>query len=175
MITAGGEKQMSKKAFILVSICLLTTVIGCTNQGGTTHTNNYTAKTVKESKANNQHLNTKSTTKSSHQALMKEDELVKELEKMNGVNKATVYRDGQNVLVGLDVKDEKKAENIRNNVQTYMLKKHPNHQIHVTTDKNLHSRIQKLKPLDGHPIRNTAEDVNILINDIGNVVTAPFR
>lgn len=39
----------------------------------------------------------------------------------------------------------------------------------------LQSRIQKLKPLDGHPIRNTAEDVNILIKDIGHAVAAPFE
>lgn len=30
-------------------------------------------------------------------------------------------------------------------------------------------------PLDGHPVRNFANDVSVLISDIGRTVTAPFR
>lgn len=103
------------------------------------------------------------------------DELVKKIESINEVEKVTVYKDGQHVLIGTYLHYYKKEENVKKEVQNYIAKEHPNHQIHITSDQHLHSRIQKLKSLDGHPIQNTAEDINILIKDIGRAVTAPFQ
>lgn len=78
-------------------------------------------------------------------------------------------------MVGLDLNNQKQIKHVQNEVHNHIIKEYPNHKIHVTSDPQLHSRIQKLKPLDGHPIRNTAEDVNILIKDIGRAVTKPFE
>ena len=162
---------MNKKIIALVSICALATIVGCTKQN---EAQNYNTKSVKESKINTSHMNMKST-ETKKQRTSQKDELVKKIESIDGVKKATVYKDGQHVLIGMDLHDYKKEQNIKKEVQNYIAKEHPNHQIHITADQHLHSRIQKLKSLDGHPIRNTAEDINILIKDIGSAVTAPFE
>jgi len=108
------------------------------------------------------------------------DVIARHAANVKGVRKATVLVHGREAIIGIDVKggeNRVKVENdVRRSIQTFK----PGYRVHVTADKNLHARIQtihaqSLKPLDGHPVRNFAQDVGILIRDIGRTATAPFR
>lgn len=108
------------------------------------------------------------------------DVIARHAANVKGVRKTTVLVHGREAIIGIDVKggeNRVKVENdVRRSIQTFK----PGYRVHVTADKNLHARIQSihsqsLKPLDGHPVRNFAQDVGILIRDIGRTATAPFR
>ncbi|AIQ19772.1 hypothetical protein H70357_25940 [Paenibacillus sp. FSL H7-0357] len=107
------------------------------------------------------------------------DKVAKDLSKIRGVDKATVVIHNKEAIVGLDVKQGENLSIIEQDAVRTVKRELPNHNVHVTADKNLHMRIQSLhqgmKPLDGHPVRNFSEDVTTLIKDIGRTVTYPLR
>lgn len=105
--------------------------------------------------------------------------LMKHLSSVKGVDKATVVINNRDAIVGVDVKAGENSAAVAQRVRNEVKKLEPHYTVHVTADKNLHTRLQtmqgQMKPLDGHPIRNMTEDIGTLIRDIGRTVTAPFR
>jgi len=107
------------------------------------------------------------------------DKIVKQVASVKGVNKATVVVHNRDVIVGLDVKSGQNTAAVTRNVKHKVEKAKPGYKVHVTTDKKMHTRIQSIHqqqmvPLDGHPVRNFATDIGVLIKDIGRTVTAPM-
>ncbi|UVI31873.1 YhcN/YlaJ family sporulation lipoprotein [Paenibacillus spongiae] len=107
------------------------------------------------------------------------DKLAKHISSIKGVDKATVVVHNNDAIVGLDVKPGQNTSKITDEVRRTVEREHPGYKVHVTTDKNMHTRVKNFQtqmvPLDGHPIRNMSEDAGILIRDIGRTITAPFR
>ncbi|MCR8655848.1 YhcN/YlaJ family sporulation lipoprotein [Paenibacillus endoradicis] len=99
--------------------------------------------------------------------------------KIKGVSAATVFVNNNDVVVGVDLKDNANKAEVEKQVKKAVEKSDKGYKVHVTSDKNMHTRIQDMKtqmvPMDGHPVRNMAKDVGILIEDIGKAITAPLR
>ncbi|MEK0317294.1 YhcN/YlaJ family sporulation lipoprotein [Cohnella sp. 56] len=116
---------------------------------------------------------------SATQDMRKADELSAKIARIQGVDKATVLVNNHEAVVGLDVKSGPQSALVAQEAQQAAERALPGHRIHVTTDRNLHTRIQQIhgqmKPLDGHPVRNFSEDVAAIIRDVGRTATAPFR
>ncbi|WP_424766321.1 YhcN/YlaJ family sporulation lipoprotein [Paenibacillus sp. sgz302251] len=118
---------------------------------------------------------TDTTNTASH--LKKAEQIAKSAEKVSGIRKATVVLHGKDAIVGLDVKNTTDAARIEKHVQHALKKEYPQHNIHVTTDKALHARIVTTHShmTSTHPVKNLAEDVRLIIRDIGSAITAPLR
>ncbi|CAH1209001.1 hypothetical protein PAECIP111893_02955 [Paenibacillus plantiphilus] len=105
--------------------------------------------------------------------------LLKHISSVKGVDKATVVINNRDAIVGVDVKASENSAAVAQRVRNAVKKAEPGYTVHVTADKNLHTRLQgmqrQMKPLDGHPIRNMTKDIGTLIRDIGRAVTAPLR
>nr|WP_281423180.1 YhcN/YlaJ family sporulation lipoprotein [Paenibacillus oenotherae] len=105
--------------------------------------------------------------------------LLKHVSAINGVDKATVVINNRDAIIGIDVKAGANTADVARKVKAEAKKLEPKYNVHVTADKNMHSRIRGMQrqmvPLDGHPVRNFTEDIGILIRDIGRAVTAPLR
>ncbi|QAY65931.1 YhcN/YlaJ family sporulation lipoprotein [Paenibacillus protaetiae] len=112
--------------------------------------------------------------------------IAKHVSSIRGVNKATVVVYNKDVIVGIDTKHGTNATKLKQDVKRAVEHVQPGYKAHVTTDTGLNTRIRSLDsnftgtgrdiaPLDGHPVRNFANDVGVLINDIGRTITAPFR
>jgi len=103
----------------------------------------------------------------------------KQVSGIKGVNKATVLVHDRDAIVAIDVKQGENVKSVENKVRQTVQRSDPEYRVHVTTDRAHHTRIQQIRsqmvPLDGHPVRNFAEDVGILIQDIGRAATRPFR
>ncbi|URN93040.1 MAG: YhcN/YlaJ family sporulation lipoprotein [Candidatus Pristimantibacillus lignocellulolyticus] len=101
------------------------------------------------------------------------------IQKVNGVTASTVFVNKDDVIVGVDLKDNAKKAEVEKQVKRAVQKIDGKYKVHVTSDKNMHTRIQDMKsqmtPMDGHPVRDMAKDVGILIEDIGKAITAPLR
>ncbi|GIO12485.1 hypothetical protein J19TS2_20400 [Cohnella xylanilytica] len=108
------------------------------------------------------------------------DVIARHVANVKGVRKTTVLVHGREAIIGIDVKGGENRATVENDVRHSVQTFKPGYRVHVAADKNLHARIQSihaqsLKPLDGHPVRNFAQDVGILIRDIGRTAAAPFR
>lgn len=107
------------------------------------------------------------------------DRILKQVLKMHHVKHATVFVHGNDIVAGLDVQDTANKGEIEQSVRNNIQAAHSGYKVHVTADKGLHDRIvnvhSQMLPLDGHPVRNFATDVEVLIQDIGHTITAPFR
>lgn len=130
--------------------------------------------------------------------------IAKHVSAIKGVNSATVVVYGKDAIIGLDVNDNgngnghghamgngngsTNTSNLVNKVKRSVQDAHPGYNVYVTSDRNLNTRIRGLNPdmtpdgngngmapLNGRPVRNFADDVADLINDIGRTVTEPFR
>ncbi|MBB6672935.1 YhcN/YlaJ family sporulation lipoprotein [Cohnella nanjingensis] len=161
------------KKFGVVALTMLLVFVGtgCTKHNGL-KTNQYKARSTQQSTNAN----------STHPSFNKKvsEKITKHVMTVKGVKKATVFVHDRDAIVGIDVKDGENTTRVAQNVRNSAEKAESGYKVHVTADKNLHTRIQtihtqSLAPLDGHPVRNFAEDVRILIRDIGQTATAPFR
>lgn len=107
------------------------------------------------------------------------DKLHQSIVDIKGVSNATVFVHDKNVIVGLDIDNVQDRERIEKQVKQAVQKSEKGYQVYVTSDKNTHARIHNMKdqmaPLNGNPMRDMGNDVEDLIKDIGNAVTAPFR
>lgn len=105
--------------------------------------------------------------------------LLKHVSSVKGVSKATVVINNRDAIVGVDCKAGENTAAVAQRVRNTVKKLEPSYKVHVTADKNLHTRLQgmqrQMRPLDGHPVRNLTEDIGTLIRDIGRAVTAPLR
>lgn len=99
--------------------------------------------------------------------------------KIKGVSAATVFVNNNDVIVGVDLKDNANKADVEKQVKKAVEKTDKGYKVHVTSDKNMHTRIHDMKshmtPMDGHPVRDMAKDVGILIEDMGKAFTAPLR
>jgi len=99
--------------------------------------------------------------------------------KVNGVTATTVFVNKNDVIVGVDLKDNANKAEVEKQVKRAVQKFDAKYKVHVTSDKNMHTRIQDMRsqmtPMDGHPVRDMAKDVGTLIEDIGKTITAPLR
>lgn len=107
------------------------------------------------------------------------DRMVRTATKVPGVVHATAVVNGKDAVIGLDITNTA-AQNkraIEYKVAHAVKKAEPGYNVHVTTDAQLHQRIRTLNTQvqTGHPVRTLANDVGIIIKDIGRAVTAPFR
>jgi len=107
----------------------------------------------------------------------KEKQMSRDARNIKGVSKATVVVHNKNAVVGLDLNSKQKKSNVERQVHNTLKKKYPGYTIHVTTDKGIHQRIQTVytNRTNGHPVQNFANDVGVIITDIGRTITAPFR
>jgi len=107
------------------------------------------------------------------------DQLSSKIARIQGVQRATVIVHQKDAVVGIDAKSGANRAMIENEARRVAEHTLPGHRVHVTSDPNIHARIQnvrsQMKPLDGHPVRNFAEDVATIIRDVGRTATAPFR
>ncbi|WCN37564.1 YhcN/YlaJ family sporulation lipoprotein [Aneurinibacillus uraniidurans] len=107
------------------------------------------------------------------------DRMARTAMKVPGVAHATAVVNGKDAVIGLDTTSaaaqDKRA--IEHKVANAVKKAEPGYNVHVTTDAQLHQRIRTLNTQvqTGHPVRTLANDVGVIIKDIGRAVTAPFR
>ncbi|BAU25965.1 YhcN/YlaJ family sporulation lipoprotein [Aneurinibacillus soli] len=107
------------------------------------------------------------------------DRMVHTARKVPGVAHATAVVNGKDAVIGLDITNTA-AQNkraVEYKVANAVKKAEPGYNVHVTTDTQLNQRIRTLNTQvqAGHPIRTLANDVGVIIQDIGRAVTAPFR
>jgi hypothetical protein len=104
-------------------------------------------------------------------------DIMNEVAKVKGINGATVIVHNQDAIIGIDVNKAKDKQVIEQNVKNVVEKSSPNMNVHVTAEKEYHSRIQRLHtgmvPLDGRPMYNFTDDVGILIKDMDNIARNP--
>lgn len=96
---------------------------------------------------------------------------------VSGVKKATVVVNNKDAIVGIDVNNVGKKATIEKQVHAALKNQYPHYNIHVTSDPNLHKRINTMNVNMGsaHPVKTLANDVAIMIRDIGAAVTRPLR
>jgi hypothetical protein len=99
-----------------------------------------------------------------------------------GVARATAVAHGKDVVVGVDAKPGTDIKSLEQNVYNTLTKRIPGYNIHVTTNKNLHTRIQTLSTSlsnkaanTGQSALNVGKDIGDIIRDIGRTITAPLR
>jgi YhcN/YlaJ family sporulation lipoprotein len=158
---------------LILSIMLVMTATGCARSDGV-KTNQYKARSIN-------HLNTVDGTNhnlSTNKVVS--EKMAQHVSSVKGVTKATVAIDNRNAVIGIDVKAGEDTAAVARNVKLKAEQAEPGYTVHVTADRNLHTRIQRfhqqMVPLDGHPIHNTAEDIGVIIRDIGHALTqTPVR
>ncbi|OMF32138.1 hypothetical protein BK133_14925 [Paenibacillus sp. FSL H8-0548] len=105
------------------------------------------------------------------------EQLVDRAEKVSGVKKATVVLHNKDAIVGLDIDNVGKKSIIEKQVYAALKGQYPQYDIHVTSDQGMHQKIRSMNTdmTSGHPIKTLANDINIMIRDIGDALTAPMR
>ncbi|WP_141502788.1 YhcN/YlaJ family sporulation lipoprotein [Paenibacillus luteus] len=105
------------------------------------------------------------------------DQLASRARSVSGVKMATVVVHNNEAIVGLDIDNKGKKAIIEKQVYAALKGQYPAYSIHVTSDHGMHQKIQKMNAgmTGAHPIKTLANDVAIMIRDIGNAVTAPLR
>jgi len=110
---------------------------------------------------------------------MQSEQLLQRVRNVNGVNDATLFVNGDDVVVGLDLDSDSDHAQIEQHVKHMLQEANSGFTVHVTSDAEMHDRIRQIKgqmvPMDGHPIRNMAQDITTLLEDMGRVVTEPLR
>jgi hypothetical protein len=99
-----------------------------------------------------------------------------------GVARATAVANGNNLVVGIDVKSGMNTRDVEQRVLRTVKAKETGYNVHVTADANINTRIRNVynsmtnpTATPGHPVRDLGRDVGSIIRDIGRTVTAPFR
>lgn len=97
--------------------------------------------------------------------------------KVVGVKEATAVVNNNQAVVGIDVDNTGKKAIIEKQVYAALKGQYPQYDIHVTSEQNLHHKIRSLNTnmSTGHPIKTLANDVALIIRDIGETVTMPLR
>ena len=105
------------------------------------------------------------------------NQLKNRAELVNGVNKATVVVHKNDAIVGIDVDNPVKKAIIEKQVYAALKGQFPAYNIHVTSDPDMHQKIKSMNVnlTNGHPIKTLANDVALMIRDIGNAISAPVR
>jgi hypothetical protein len=103
--------------------------------------------------------------------------LANRAEMVSGVKKASVVVHNNEAIVGVDIDNTGKKAIIEKQVYAALKGQYPAYNIHVTSDQNMHQKIKSMNGnlTSGHPIKTMANDVAIMIRDIGNAITAPLR
>lgn len=104
-------------------------------------------------------------------------QLANRADKVPGVNKATVVIHKNDAIVGLDVDNTGKKAIIEKQVYAALKGQYPEYNIHVTSEEKIHQKIRSLNVsmTNGHPLKTLANDVAVIIRNIGGTVTAPLR
>lgn len=104
-------------------------------------------------------------------------QLANRADKVPGVSKATVVIHKNDAIVGLDVDNTGKKAIIEKQVYAALKGQYPEYNIHVTSEGRIHQKIKSLNVsmTNGHPLKTLANDVAIIIRNIGETVTAPLR
>jgi len=97
-----------------------------------------------------------------------------------GVTRAVAVVHGNDIVVGIEGKGHKNLKTLEKDVKGKILRHEKGFKVHVTSDKNLTSRINTIHSnlttnTTGHPVRAMGSDIASLIRDMGRTVTAPFR
>lgn len=99
-----------------------------------------------------------------------QEDLLHHVRNVNGVKDATLFVNGSDVVVGLDLVSTDQRAEVENKVRRAIEEARADYNIHITSDADMHDRIRQIKgqmiPMDGHPIRNMAEDIRILLGDM---------
>jgi hypothetical protein len=105
------------------------------------------------------------------------DQLASRARGVSGVKMATVVVHNNEAIVGLDIDNKGKKAIIEKQVYAALKGQYPAYNIHVTSDQAMHQKIQKMNAgmSSNHPIKTLANDITMMIRDIGNAVTAPLR
>lgn len=105
--------------------------------------------------------------------------LVERVRSVNGVNDATVFVNGKDIIVGLEVNNVGKRDQVEQKVRKVLEKDNQGYTVHVTSERAIHDRIRsiqgQMQPMDGHPMKDMANDIGELLKDMGRAVTEPLR
>ncbi|MFS0723199.1 YhcN/YlaJ family sporulation lipoprotein [Paenibacillus sp. 1P07SE] len=111
--------------------------------------------------------------------MQKAEQIAAAAQRVPGVTRATAIVHNNDIIVGLDIEgnDQKRTSHTEQQVKKMIQKQHENYKVHVTTDRNLHGKIQTLQgnAMNGGPIEEFTHDVGMIVRDIANAVAAPFR
>lgn len=105
------------------------------------------------------------------------DQLANVARQVGGVKEATVVLHEKEAIVGIDVDNMGKKNIIEKQVYNVLKTQYPEFNIHVTSQQDVHQKIKSLNTnlSKGHPIKSLANDIALIVRDIGNTVTAPIR
>lgn len=110
--------------------------------------------------------------------------------RIGGIDKATAVVYGNDIVIGVQTDNNNNNNNNNNNVRNRDLERTvrqniqqlvPTMNVHVTSDRNMMTRINNMDRQmrdgngNGMGLRNIGNDFATLIRDIGRTVTAPFR
>lgn len=108
-----------------------------------------------------------------------QNRLVERVRSINGVNDATVFVNGKDIIVGLEVNNVGQKKQVEQKVRQVLEKDNHGYTVHVTSERAIHDRIRsisgQMQPMDGHPMRDMAHDIGQLLKDMGRTVTEPLR
>ncbi|MED1951639.1 YhcN/YlaJ family sporulation lipoprotein [Brevibacillus centrosporus] len=132
----------------------------------------------------------------------KAEQLTRVADDVPGVDRATVVCNGKDAVIGIRVRDNMAHEQrkvIEQQVHSAARSVSPNMNIRVTTEPAMFTRIRGINEsiyreaserthptapnhtmvpgnnLVTHPVRTAAEDFGVLLKDLGQTITAPFR
>lgn len=105
---------------------------------------------------------------------------------VGNVDRATAVVNGNDIVIGIDVKQGANERKVEENVRQKVKQGYPGYNVHVTADRNIHKRIGTLSRdwlnnngnnnmTPGQPVRDLGNDIADVIRDIGRTVTAPLR
>lgn len=124
-------------------------------------------------------LNGNDTMSNGGQMNNQQDRLVQRVRNVNGVNDATVFVNGKDIIVGLELNNVGQRNKVEQDVRKALENDNKGYTVHVTSERAMHDRIRsihgQMQPMDGHPVRDMANDIGDLLRDMGNAVTEPFR
>uniref|UniRef100_UPI0004682467 YhcN/YlaJ family sporulation lipoprotein n=1 Tax=Caldalkalibacillus mannanilyticus TaxID=1418 RepID=UPI0004682467 len=103
------------------------------------------------------------------------DDMRRRVMSINGVRDAKVVFHNNAVIVGVDA--EGNTNNLVRQVRQQLQGHTRGEQVHVTTDRGMVTRIGDIdnRVRTGQPIRNMANEIGTLMNDLGRTMTAPIR
>lgn len=202
ILSVGGE-IVKKLSLAIVSTMLVLSMTGCgtdqatNNQGGENmgHGNNMENHGV-ETKSMNPNTNSNinsydnaigngnngnGTSNNANQQNDRHRQLTENIRNVEGVNDSTVLIDGDTMIIGLDLDNNADRAQVEKEVRRVLGGQHNAGTVHITIDGTHHERIRTLnnqmneQHRDGQPLRNMANDIRTLIDDIGQSVERAVR
>jgi|GEM_PF-6871683 len=175
---------MKKISIALVSSLLMLSLLGCANNGQATNNagkvNTGTPSNMNATPTGNANKNMNASGKNATSTSLNDDELRSTLQghigMVEGVNDSALVINERDIIVGLDVDNKADRAKIEQEIQQMIQNDHAGgvYNVYVTSDTSFYDRIRTLgdqmNPLNGEPVKDFANDIQTLINDIGQSI-----